>query len=314
MQRFRNVLVKASPDADMKQLMRSAERLAAANHARVTVFDVVPPLRARRPGSLGGYRPGHLQKLIEEDRRSELEELAGLAPSVPVEVALAAGTPFSEIIRRVQSHGHDLVILPPDQPAGQAGLARASTTMHLLRKCPVPVWVFRPEVPADGDVLTAIGPFEDEGPSFLDTKLVELGRSLAQRHGSGFHIVHGWRLDGESLLRNGRVRMPAADVDALVRQEELVARDAIAKLLAATGIPEDEVNLHIRKARPIDAIADAVAAIDPGVVVMGTLARSGVAGLLMGNTAETTLGSLRSSIIAVKPDGFLSPVTAGAAP
>jgi nucleotide-binding universal stress UspA family protein len=314
MQRFRNVLVKASPDADMTQLMRSAERLAAANQARLTVFDVVPPIRTRRPGSFGGYRPGHLQELIEKDRQSELEDIAGQASSVPVEVALTSGTPFIEVIHRVQSHGHDLVIIPPDQPAGLAGLARASTTMHLLRKSPVPVWVFRPEVPADGDVLTAIGPFAEGSPSSLDTKLVELGWSLAQRQGSSFHIVHGWRLDGESLLRNGRIRMPAADVDALVKQEELVALDAVAKLLAATGIPEHEINLHITKARPIDAIADAAVAVDPGVVVMGTLARSGVAGLLMGNTAETTLGSLRSSIIAVKPDGFISPVTGRPAP
>ena len=33
--------------------------------------------------------------------------------------------------------------------------------------------------------------------------------------------------------------------------------------------------------------------------------------MLIGNTAETTLGSLRSSIIAVKPEGFVSPIAVG---
>ncbi len=308
MKRFKNVLVLAVPGVDMESAIGAAEQLAIANQARLTVFDVVPPLRTRRTGTVGGYRPEHVQELIERDRRSELEQIADLATSVPVEVALTAGTAFIEVIRRVLSHGHDLVIVPPDQPAGLVGLARASTIMHLLRKCPVPIWVFRPEVPANGEVLAAVGPFEEGEPSSLDTKLVEIGWSLANRLGSRFHMVHGWRLDGESLLRNGRVRMPKTDVDELVLREELLARDAVSKLIAGTGIPEDEIRLHILKARPMDAIAEVAASVDPGVVVMGTLARSGVAGLLMGNTAETTLSSLRSNIIAVKPDGFLSPV------
>jgi nucleotide-binding universal stress UspA family protein len=307
MQRFKNVLVVARPGVEPTQLMHGAEQLAAVNQARLTVFDVVPPLRSRRTSIAAGYRPDHLQRLIEQDRRADLEKTARLA-AIDAEVEVAAGTPFLEIVRRVVSHGHDLVMISPDQPSGLAGLARASTTMHLLRKCPVPVWVLRPEVPSDGDVLTAVGPLEEGSPSPLDTKLVEIGWSLSQRMGSEFHLVHGWRLDGESLLRNGRVRMPAAEVDDLLRQEELVALEAVAELLSAAGVPDDETRLHIFKSRPFDAIAEAATAVDPGVVVMGTLARSGVAGLLMGNTAETTLGTLRSSIIAVKPEGFVSPV------
>lgn len=314
MQRFRNVLVMASPGVDQTQLMHSAEQLAVANKARLTVFGVVPSLRLRRTGDVAGYRPEDLQRLIEKDRRSELEATAALASSVRVEVDLATGTPFIEVIRRVEAHGHDLVMVAPDQPGGLTGLARASTTMHLLRKSPVPVWVLRPEVPDDGDVLAAVGPFSEGSPSNLDTKLTQIGWSLAGRRGSRFHLVHGWRLDGESLLRNGRVRMPADEVDDLVRREEAEANDAVAKLLAGAGIPEEEVHVHLRKARPIDAISDVAAAVDPGVVVMGTLARSGVSGLLMGNTAETTLGTLRSSIIAVKPEGFVSPVTGHVGP
>ena len=45
------------------------------------------------------------------------------------------------------------------------------------------------------------------------------------------------------------------------------------------------------------------------VVVMGTVARTGIAGLVMGNTAERVLRRLRGSVLAVKPPGFQSPVT-----
>ena len=48
----------------------------------------------------------------------------------------------------------------------------------------------------------------------------------------------------------------------------------------------------------------------PGsVIVMGTVCRTGVAGLLIGNTAEVVLQQAECAVLAVKPDGFLSPVT-----
>jgi hypothetical protein len=41
---------------------------------------------------------------------------------------------------------------------------------------------------------------------------------------------------------------------------------------------------------------------------MGTVARTGIAGLLIGNTAEAILEQVQCSVLAVKPPGFVSPV------
>jgi hypothetical protein len=41
---------------------------------------------------------------------------------------------------------------------------------------------------------------------------------------------------------------------------------------------------------------------------MGTIGRSGVPGLLIGNTAERMLSAVDCSILALKPEGFVSPV------
>jgi nucleotide-binding universal stress UspA family protein len=42
---------------------------------------------------------------------------------------------------------------------------------------------------------------------------------------------------------------------------------------------------------------------------MGTIARTGVSGLVMGNTAETILDQITCSVLAVKPANFVSSVT-----
>jgi nucleotide-binding universal stress UspA family protein len=44
------------------------------------------------------------------------------------------------------------------------------------------------------------------------------------------------------------------------------------------------------------------------LLVMATIARTGVPGMLIGNTAERMLQSVDCSVLAIKPRGFVSPV------
>jgi nucleotide-binding universal stress UspA family protein len=44
------------------------------------------------------------------------------------------------------------------------------------------------------------------------------------------------------------------------------------------------------------------------LIVMGTLSRSGVAGFLIGNTAEKILHKVDCSVLTIKPEGFVTPV------
>jgi nucleotide-binding universal stress UspA family protein len=41
---------------------------------------------------------------------------------------------------------------------------------------------------------------------------------------------------------------------------------------------------------------------------MGTLGRTGIAGLFIGNTAEDVLRETHTAVLAAKPDGFVSPI------
>lgn len=45
------------------------------------------------------------------------------------------------------------------------------------------------------------------------------------------------------------------------------------------------------------------------LVVMGTVGRTGIPGFIIGNTAETILNQIECSVLAVKPAGFVTPVT-----
>ncbi len=308
MRRFKDILVVTPLGTDAEATVMIAAELAAANDARLTLFDVVAPFPSRRRARVNPELSRYLQGVITEQRELELEEIARRTVGPRAGVAVGVGMPFIEIVRRIALRGHDLVITLPDQPSGLLGLGRASTTMHLLRKCPVPVWVHRPEITERRDVVAAVGPFSDDEPTSLDRKLVELGSSLAERMGGRFHLVHAWELEGESLLRHGRARLDPGEVDLLVEDAGAAAQESVAKLLAETGLTDADVAVHVMKSRPVPAIVGVADEVKPGVVVMGTASRGGIAGLLIGNTAESTLGELDCSVLAVKPDGFISPV------
>jgi nucleotide-binding universal stress UspA family protein len=66
---------------------------------------------------------------------------------------------------------------------------------------------------------------------------------------------------------------------------------------------------HLIKGWPRKEIPALAERLDVDLVVMGTVARTGVPGLLMGNTAETILNQIDCSVLAIKPPGFKTPVT-----
>ncbi|PSJ15709.1 universal stress protein, partial [Nitrosomonas supralitoralis] len=65
---------------------------------------------------------------------------------------------------------------------------------------------------------------------------------------------------------------------------------------------------HLLKGSPREVIPALSKEIKTDLVVMGTVARTGISGFFMGNTAETILNQLDCLVLAVKPIGFKTPV------
>ncbi len=69
-----------------------------------------------------------------------------------------------------------------------------------------------------------------------------------------------------------------------------------------------EDNVHLVKGEVPVVISEFARSNDVDLVVMGTVARSCVAGMLMGNTAEQILNDIECSVLALKPSSFSCPV------
>lgn len=82
------------------------------------------------------------------------------------------------------------------------------------------------------------------------------------------------------------------------------------RLLESVPNPGIDLQQHLVRGRPSDLIVSFAQDNDVGLLVMGTVGRTGIPGLLIGNTAERVIDLVRCSILALKPQGFVSPVTA----
>jgi universal stress protein E len=310
MDRFKNILVAASPGHMEPLTLCAAVDLARVNDAQLAVMDVVAPLPGWRKSMNVDGHVIDIEAAMLQDREARLGRMVENTQADPsTEVIVAVGEPFLEVIRRVLSEGHDLVMVGEPAVENPCEPKLGTGVMHLLRKCPVPVWVMRPSRARNLRVLALVDPDPgDRVRDGLNDLVLELASSLAHREGGELHVAHAWSLAGEAALRSSPyVGLPGSLVDVMVRDTEaqrLVQLDA----LALRHMKEDERSIHLVPGEPDEALPRLAERLDIGLIVMGTVGRTGLRGLIMGNTAEAILRSVRCSVIAVKPDGFVTPV------
>ncbi len=307
MKRFRNLLLVVPGDGtDIGPAMKRATELALRNDAQLTLIDTVaevPKRQAKR-----GRRQGiDLQAALLGDRRRELEQLADANQSadLAIEVSVGVGTPFVNTIRSVLDNGYDLVITPEE--AGLTGFG--ARTKHLLRKCPCPVWVVRPSRARHLRVLAAVDPTSESGGDPLSRLIMDLATSLTALHSGHLDIVHAWEMEGEATLRGSQyVSISPQELNLLIERTHSEHQDALDGLLGDFDLSSIDHEVHLVKGDPRRVILAMLVEKKIDLVVMGTVARTGIAGLVIGNTAESILDAVNCSVVAVKPDGFVSPV------
>ena len=308
MKRFKKILCYVGGPADPSAGLDRAADLAAMNSAQLTLIDVLPE-STEGPWLVVPGKP-ELEKMVVTFRIQDLEEMAARIAQrgVPVNIVVTTGNPFVEIIRQVVANEHDLVIKTAQGLENRLGGLLGTTALHLMRKCPCPVWVVKPPTSERFNrVLAAVDPRSDTpGEDPLSIKVLELAASLAAMNDSTLHLVHAWWLHSEAMLRSRRINMPPAEIDGLLREVRGAAEASLDALVKRVDLSHIQFESHIIKGQPYEVISGFASQSD--IAVMGTLSRSGIDGLLIGNTAERILRQVECSVLAIKPEGFRTPL------
>ncbi len=310
MKRFKNILAVVDPARDQDEGLERAAELARENEARLAAIVCLDDALPRGEGDV-------IRQAIVAGMTERLAALA--APvrerGIEVEIRIVFGEPFLEIIRRVLRAQHDLVVKVAHTAEFDSGFGFASTDLHLLRKCPCPVWMIAGDGTGGDEprrgVLACVNPVsEDDRDNEVAATILELATSLAIRHGVPCHAVHAWSAPLEQIWAESPwLQLDLADLDELAVLTEERHASRFHELVDRFRPLAADFSAHLRKGDPAAVITRIAEELKVEVVVMSTIGRTGIAGLFIGNTAETVLSAVRCSVLAIKPRGFVSPVT-----
>ena len=206
MKQFKNILYVSEASVAQGPAMARAVSLAENNQADLTVIDVVPVITAGIGMPPGGPISTELQSAMVGKRRKELESLvAPYKQRLSIQIDVLVGTPFLEAIRAVLRNKYDLLIKPAENPDFIERLF-GSNDMHLLRKCPCPVWLTRPDERSNYACILAAVDFNldmsDTVDQNLNQQILELSSSLALSDFAALHLVHVWDAPAEMKVRS----------------------------------------------------------------------------------------------------------------
>lgn len=257
------------------------------------------------------------EDLVEDTHNRELMEhaqrvLAGLkqkaeGQGATATTALTHGRAWYELIRAVVTMDADLVITGSRSHSPARRLVFGTTSMKLLRKCPCPVLVLRPETRhAEGEPATIVvaDDFTEVGERCL-----HLGVELAQLMHARLLALHAVEFPLERpLLRSGMVEEEVNKYRQKCRDE---AEQQLIERLSGTDYRtiEEGTQTEIGVGPAETAIEDAIERHSADLLVMGTVGRGGIPGFFIGNTAERLLHQVDCSVLAVKPNDFQCPLT-----
>lgn len=300
MKSFKNILLFADPNTDITASFRQALSLAKHNHARLTVLDVVSQL------------PREFKDIIIKGKLNELEKLVKTArkKGVRVSTKVLIGKPFLEIIREVLRNHHDLVIKSTESKTAAKQLLFGSTDLHLMRKCPCPVWVIKSSKrKLNTRILAAVDPDPSNPESKeLNTLIMDLAVSLAKQEHSELHIVHAWKIYIKETYLHFPGSLRPEDIVRMAREERNLHSNRLNKLLSNYTLETIDHHVHLLKGDASSVISQLAHKKRVQLLIMGTVARTGIPGFLIGNTAEEVLRKVNCSVLSVKPKGFITPV------
>lgn len=309
MEPFKSIVVDIDASATAHPALERAALLAQVCGANLTIVDVMPLPR------VGRLAPSaQLEERLIAQRREQLAQAARDTHGVVAHWKLLFGRHATELVREVLRSGHDLLVRSHVRDLALHGPKPfGAVDFELLRQCPCPVLLA-----ASGALATqprvcgAVNAATDEpSEQALNVKIVEVTLMLARLIDANPMLLQAWAPLAEHMVRTHSSNDAFA---TYLEDTRRLAEADLDRLAAPFGKALPKHQIFMRRGEPEDEIPQFVVSEGVHLLVMGTMARTGIPGLVIGNTAEGVLRRVVCSVLALKPEGFVSPVRADGSP
>ncbi len=172
------------------------------------------------------------------------------------------------ILNRAKATGVDLLMMSLYPDAETKKSIFSEEKWFLLRNSEIPILMVRPGKPERRNCILAAIKEQDESYSNLNKKVITRGKWAADLYGADLHIVNSYK---DSRDYPNRTRM------------------------LKTDLPNE--NIHIKQGDPADVVAEVANEIQADTVLIGTKQRTGLRGVMKGNTIERLIKKLPQDLM-----------------
>ena len=318
---FTNILCVLSDSHRQDDVVAQAIHIAKSNQASLTIMltlEALPP-NANMVMESFAYIDSH-QSMESQARNWLTEQEETWSKEYPVQTVVKIGHPLIDIVTDVLRHHYDLVIKRSEE--GFLDRLFGGLDIRLFRKCPCPVWVLSKKNRSQYKNVVAALDLNYHYPKHeisirkkLNLDILRHAARIAMLEFAQLHIVHVFDAVPENIVRDGFITVDNDQMEtdlAKIHDEREQALESLLSELESELAPDIidflQPEKHIVHGYPRREIAATTKSLNTDVIVMGTVARIGVPGFIMGGTAEETIQQLNCAVVGIKPEGFDSPI------
>lgn len=308
MAKYQNLLVAIDPNQDDQPALRRAVYLVQRNGGRIKAFLSIYDFSYEMTTMLSPDERTSMRQSVISEREEWIKEQCRyyVEAGIPIDVKVVwHNKPFEAIIQEVVSNNHDLLLKMAHQHDRLESVIFTPTDWNLLRKCPCPVWMVKDQPwPEGGKAIVAVNlASEEEYHNALNDKLVRETLQLAEEiNHTEVHLVGAYPVTPINIA----IELP--DFDPSVYNDAIRGQHLLAMKSLRQKYSISEEMTHVEKGLPEEVIPDLAEHLQAGIVVLGTVGRTGLSAAFLGNTAEQVIDHLRCDLLALKPDQYQTPV------
>ena len=303
---YKRILAVVDAERDNQPALSRAYELASKTGASVTAMMVVYDLSYDMTTMLSPDEREAMRDAVTKEHAkwlaTHLQEQGFTETDIVVEWNNRS---YESIIYYTLNNQIDLVVKATKKHDDLASVIFTPTDWHLMRKCPRPVLLVKEHGwPEGGEIIAAVNVgSEDDEHAALNDKLTVIANDYASLLKGSVNLVNSY----PSTPLNIAIEVPEFDPDTY---HDAVKNHHLKEMRSHAlkyGIPEDKC--VVREGLPEKVIPQVAKALDAELVVIGTVGRVGISAALIGNTAEHVIDELNCDVLAIKPDGFVSPLS-----
>ncbi len=298
-------IVSSQINDSSQAVIKRAIWIARQRDCKLTFYTVLDLSANAYEHLLEEEEQAHNKNNVEDQAIEVMKDIVEKAKSegVEAEYKIDFGKVWLEIIQKVLKVHADLVLIGTRKETKFNKMLFGSTGQKLLRKCPCPVLVTKPDLDFSNPKVLVPTDFSEVSQSALN-----ISANFSKVTGAKVYLLHV--IESYFDYHMNSIGLNEEKISYYKKQAYIHVEESLKKQLEEVEEQSVLGNIEtlIQEGTAEDCVLDTIENMKIDIMVMGTVARSGLKGLLVGNTAEKILPLIPCSLLAVKPEGFITPI------